>query len=132
MDNGQGAQGISGHCPVRPDFVQGISGQSTESMDIVQSEWAPWTCPEYPWTLSRLSTDSIDNVQGVHGHCPGNPWIQWTFYRRVEGLYKGADQLRCYHTADLHLCLCICKKQVFSCGSSPGQHKTQMLTRLYV
>ena len=40
---------------------------STESMDIVQSEWAPWTCPEYPWTLSRLSSDSMDIVHGAHG-----------------------------------------------------------------
>ena len=44
---------------------------SIESMDIVQSEWAPWT-------LSRLSTDSMDNV----GCCSGSPWIQWTFYRQ--------------------------------------------------
>ena len=27
---------------------------------------------------------------------------------------KGADQLRSYCTADLWLCFCICKKQVFS------------------
>ena len=38
----------------------------------------------------------------------------------VEGLYypcsenKGADQLRGYREADLHLCFCICKKLVFS------------------
>ena len=38
----------------------------------------------------------------------------------LDGLYylcsenKGADQLRSYHAADLHLCFCICKKQAFS------------------
>ena len=38
----------------------------------------------------------------------------------MEGLYypcsenKGADQLRGYREADLHLCFCICKKPVFS------------------
>ena len=38
----------------------------------------------------------------------------------VEGLYylcsenKGADQLRGYHEADLHLCFRICEKPVFS------------------
>ena len=39
----------------------------TESIDIVQSEWAPRLCPEYPQTLSRLSTD-------FYGQCPGSPW----------------------------------------------------------
>ena len=32
-------------------------------MDIVQSEWAPWTLPT---VLSRLSTESMDIVQGAH------------------------------------------------------------------
>ena len=39
---------------------------------------------------------------------------------------KGADQLCNYCTADLHLCFCICKKQVFSWRGSniplPFQH----------
>ena len=41
-----------------------------------------------------------------------------------EGLYylcsenKGTDQLRGYREAGLHLCFCICKLLVFSCGSS--------------
>ena len=40
--------------------------------------------------------------------------------KKVEGLpylcseNKGADQLRGYHKADLHLCFRICKKPVFS------------------
>ena len=40
--------------------------------------------------------------------------------QEVKGLYylysktKGADQLHSYCAADLHLCFCICKKQVFS------------------
>ena len=48
-------------------------------------------------------------------------WIQ-----KVEGLYypcsenRGADQLRGYREADLHLCFRICKNLVFSCrGSKP-------------
>ena len=32
--------------------------------------------------------------------------------------YKGTDQLCGNHVADLRLCFCICKKQVFSRGSS--------------
>ena len=113
--------GFSGHCPVRPDFVQDISGQcphfplspwilSRKSMDIVQGDsgqcpvcpLSPWTlsslsglpglCPEYPWTLSRLSTDSMDNVQGVHGHCPGSRWIQWTFYRRASTIHLAIEK----------------------------------------
>ena len=38
----------------------------------------------------------------------------------VDGLYnlcseyKGADQLHSYREADLRLCFCICKRQVFS------------------
>ena len=42
------------------------------------------------------------------------------FILKEEGLYylcsknKGADQLCSYFTADLLLCFCICKKQVFS------------------
>ena len=31
---------------------------------------------------------------------------------------NGADQLHYKHTADLHLCFCMCKKQVFSCRGS--------------
>ena len=45
----------------------------------------------------------------------------WKFRMKiVEGLYypyrenKGADQLRGYREADLHLCFCICKNPVFS------------------
>ena len=42
------------------------------------------------------------------------------FWPKEEGLYylctenKGPDQLRGYHTADLHLCFRTCKNQVFS------------------
>ena len=41
-------------------------------------------------------------------------------FKKEEGLYKicseskGADQLRGYHEADLHLCFRICKTLVFS------------------
>ena len=34
----------------------------------------------------------------------------WHYLRSV---YKGADQMHGYSAADLHLCFCICKKQVF-------------------
>ena len=106
MDDVQGANGFSGYCPVRLDFVQGISKYcphfplspwtlSRESTDIAQGDCGqcplspltlssvsglPGLCPEYiyPWTLSRLSTDSMDNVQGVHGHCPGRQWTMST------------------------------------------------------
>ena len=31
---------------------------------------------------------------------------------------KYADKLRCYQTADLHLCFCTCKRQIFSWSGS--------------
>ena len=135
MDN---VQGVHGHSPGRQWTM------CTESMDIVQSEWAPWVlsrvsmdivqtfhlvhghspgipwtlsretvdnvywihgycpvlvssldCPLNPWTLSRLSTDSMDNVQGVHGHWPGSPWIQWTFYRQGIPLHQPLETAFC-------------------------------------
>ena len=59
-------------------------------MDIVRLEyWNEWNsqdnsrkpnfgfsgyCPGYQLTMSTLSTESMDKVQGVHGHCPGSPW----------------------------------------------------------
>ena len=49
----------------------------------------------------------------------------WKFWiKEVEGLYypssenKGADQLRGYSEADLHLCFRICKALVFSRSGS--------------
>ena len=61
-----------------------------------------------------------DQVQ----HKPGcttteDVWKLEILYKEEEGLYylcsenKGADQLCGYRTADLHLCFCICKNQVF-------------------
>ena len=77
-------QGVHGQCPGRQSTLSTESMRLfTKSMGIVQSSLSslPGLCPECPCTLSRLSTDSMYNVQGVHGHCPGSPWIQWTFYR---------------------------------------------------
>ena len=52
---------------------------------------------------------------------PQNMARGWKFgISKVVGLYylcsknNGADQLHGYHAADLGLCFCICKKQVFS------------------
>ena len=96
MDNVKGAHGFSGHRIVSLDIVQGISGQCPhfplrdsmdnvqESMDILQGDGgqyplSPWKlailsglpglCLEYPWTLSRLSTKSMDIVQRDNGEC---------------------------------------------------------------
>ena len=52
------------------DIVQGDSGQcrlSTKSMGIVQSEWAPWT-------LSRVSMDSVQTFHLFQDQCPESPW----------------------------------------------------------
>ena len=64
MDIVQTFHKVHGHCPGR---------QWTEYIDIVQSEWAPWTlsrvsmdCPDFPlipWTMSR---ESMNIVQGAH------------------------------------------------------------------
>ena len=97
MDNVNGAHGFRGHRIVCLDIVQDINGQcphfplrespwikSRESMDILQGDggpypMSPWKlaslsglpglCLEYPWTLSRLSTKSMDIVQGDNGEC---------------------------------------------------------------
>ena len=53
MDN------VHGHCPGRQWRM------STESMDIDQSEWAPWT-------LSRGSMDIVQYYYLFHGKCPGS------------------------------------------------------------
>ena len=82
MDNVQSVHGLSGHCPVHLDFIQGVHGQcpdcplspwtmSTESMDIVQSGWSHWT----------LSMDSLDFVQSIHRYCPDCPLSPWTMSR---------------------------------------------------
>ena len=85
MDNVQTVHWVYGQCPLSPWTM------FIECMDIVQSGWSHWTlsmdqftglCPEYPWTLSRLSTESMVNVHWVHGQCPGSPLSPWTFYRR--------------------------------------------------
>ena len=75
---------IHGYCPVwliLLNFVHGLSG----------------LCPEYPWTLSRLSTESMVNVHS--GQCPGSPLSPWTFYRHfchekicLLGLWAGKTQ----------------------------------------
>ena len=81
------------------DLVQGDSGQCPVSLWTLYSLSGldPGLCPEYPWTMSRLSTDSMDNVQGVHGDCPGSqhcpvfPLIPWTMSREsmenVQGVH---------------------------------------------
>ena len=46
---------VPGHCP-----VPGLPG----------------LFPECPWTLSRLSNESIVKVQGVQGKSPGIPGVQ--------------------------------------------------------
>ena len=46
-------------------------------MDIVQLEyWNQWTgqCPLSPWKLSTESMDSVDNVHGLSGHCLVSFW----------------------------------------------------------
>ena len=52
------------HCTL--NFVHGRSGQSPWTFSSQPT--LPGLCPLSPWTLSRLSTESIDNVQVVH------PW----------------------------------------------------------
>ena len=100
MDNVQSVHGLSGHCPVRLDFVQCVHGQCpdcplsawtmfTECMDNVhwvhgQCPLNPWTlsslacltglCPWTHWTLSRVSMDIVQTVHWVHGKCPLSPW----------------------------------------------------------
>ena len=57
----------------------------------------------------------------------------------MEGLYflwsknKGAYQLRCDRTADLHLCFCICQKKVFSwyCSFDLMSYSLGILTALF-
>ena len=98
MDNVNGAHGFRGHRIVCLDIVQYINGQcphfslrespwikSRESMDILQGDGGqypmspcklaslsglPGLCLEYPWTLSRLCTKSMDIVR----ICPGRQW----------------------------------------------------------
>ena len=91
--------GLPGLCPEYPwtlsrlstksmDIVQGVHGHcagkqwtmSIEFMDIVQSEWAPWT-------LSRVS---MDFVQSIHGLCPDFPLIPWKLSRESTGIVQGA------------------------------------------
>ena len=61
--------GIHGHRPV-----------CVGSLDFVQSVY-PWTLSRVSKTLSRLSTDSMDNVQGVHefsGHSLNGKFLNQT------------------------------------------------------
>ena len=51
------------HCTL--DFVHGLSGQSPWTLSSLPE--FPGLCPLSPWILSRLSTESIGNVQG-------SPW----------------------------------------------------------
>ena len=85
MDNAQTVHWVHGQCPLS------LWTMPTESMDIIQSGWSHWTfvhgltrlCPEYPWTVCRLSSESMVNVHWVHGQCPGCQLSPWTFYRWV-------------------------------------------------
>ena len=86
--------GLPGHFPEFPwtlsglsteslDFVHGLPGHCPvplDSLDFVWSvHWVPWTLssphglpghfPEFPWTLSGLSTESLDSQDIVYGHC---------------------------------------------------------------
>ena len=69
------------------------------------------------WFLNRLDTNrSVQSQKKSRS---------WKFRIQEEGeLYSpcsennGADQLRGYHEADLHLCFLICRLLVFPCGGS--------------
>ena len=60
------------------------------------------------WFPTRSDTNRAVQAQKMAGD--GKFWIQ-----KVEELYypcsenKGADQLRGYREADLHLCFCLCR-----------------------
>ena len=57
------------HCIL--DFVHGLSGQSLWTLSSLPE--LPGLCPLNPWTMT---SESMSNVQGVHGQCPGSPLIQ--------------------------------------------------------
>ena len=48
-----------------------VCRKSMDSVDIVRLEY--WNAG--PWTMS---TESMDNVHSVHGHCPPSPWTMST------------------------------------------------------
>ena len=90
MDNVHGGHG---QCPLRPmDIVHWIHGHCLVwlvYLDFVHGLIG--LCPEYPWTLSRLSTESMVNVHWVHGQCPGSPmslgfWLNFIFSWRINSL----------------------------------------------
>ena len=76
MDNVQSVHGLSGHCPWTLSSPPG----------------SPGLCPGCPWSMSRLSSESMDNVYWVHGQCPLNPWhcpvwlMSLDFVHRLTGL----------------------------------------------
>ena len=81
------------------NFVQGDSGRmSIESMDIVQSEWAPWT----------LS-------QSIHGHCPDFPLIPWKMFRESMDIVQGDHGFSGHFTDQTSWWMWIkkCHKQIF-------------------
>ena len=49
MDNVQTVHCVHGQCPLNPGTLSNLAGLTG-------------FCPEYPWTLSRLSTESMVNV----------------------------------------------------------------------
>ena len=52
------------------DILQGDGGQYPMSpWKLASLSGLPGLCLEYPWTLSRLSTKSMDIVQGDNGEC---------------------------------------------------------------
>ena len=57
---------------IRLDKVQSVHGPSGLCLWLLSS--LPGLCPGCPWTMSRLSTESMDNVHWVHEQCPLNPW----------------------------------------------------------
>ena len=67
----------------------------------------------------REKTNNLGSDQVRH-----KPVCTATQAKVEEGLFylcsenKGADQLRSYCEADLHLCFCLCRLLVFSCEGS--------------
>ena len=69
------------------------------------------------WVLTRSETNqAVQSQKMVRG------WKFWI--KKVEEFNypcsknKGADQLRSYYEADLHLCFRLCRLLVFPCGGS--------------
>ena len=67
----------------------------------------------FTWPLSKNETNRAEESQkmarGLKLHIKEEKGLL-----NLCSKNKGADQLRYYHIADVRLCLCTCKKQVFS------------------